>query len=115
MSKAKISILLGFMCMVLTIGICIQIKTVNDSSTGVGKTQAENDLRDSVLKTKEKYERLYNQELAKEKELENLRQTVSNEDTDSADLSKQLEKYNTLLGLNEVSRTRFNHHIEGWR
>ena len=39
MNKFKISLLLGFMCMLLTIGICIQVKTVNDSSTGVGKTK----------------------------------------------------------------------------
>ncbi len=103
MSKFKIGILLGFICMLLTIGICIQIKTVNDSSTGVGKTHTENELRDSVLKWKEKYERLYEEETNKETELENLRQTISTQDTDSADLSKQLEQYHMLLGLNEVT------------
>lgn len=103
MSKFKIAILLGFICMLLTIGICIQIKTVNDSSTGVGKTHTENELRDSVLKWKEKYERLYEEETDKETELENLRQTISTQDTNSADLSKQLENYNMLLGLNEVT------------
>lgn len=110
MSKWKISILLGFMCMLLTIGICIQVKTVNDSSTGVGKTQAENDLRDSVLKSKEKYEKLYHEQLAKEAELENLRQTAAAQDTSSVDLKEQLENYNTLLGYTQVTRTRIDYY-----
>jgi len=73
MSKLKIGFLLGIMCMLLSIGIAIQVKTVNDSSTGVGKTQKENELRDSVLRWKERYEALYNEEIQKEEELENLR------------------------------------------
>lgn len=103
MNKGKISLLLGFMCMLLTIGICIQIKTVNDSSTGVGKTQTENQLRDSVLKWKEKYEKIYNQEIDAEEKLEKLRTEVGNQDNDSLDLRNQLEKNNTLLGYNDVS------------
>ena len=56
-----------------------------------------------VLKWKERYERLYEQEMNQEAELEKLRETISSQDTDSADLSKQLEEYHTLLGLNEVT------------
>lgn len=103
MNNKKIGILLGVMCMLLTLGICIQIKTVNDSSTGVGKTQTENELRNSALKWKEKYEAIYEEENEREKELENLRTEVSKQDTDSENMSKQLEEANTLLGYNEVS------------
>ena len=42
------------MCFLLTCGIFIQIKTVNDSGTEVAKTTTENELRDSVLSMKEK-------------------------------------------------------------
>lgn len=103
MNHKKVGILLGAMCMLLTLGICIQIKTVNDSSTGVGKTQTENELRNSALKWKEKYEAIYAEENEREKELENLRTTVSKQDTDSEDMRKQLEESNTLLGYSEVS------------
>ena len=102
MNKLKISILLGIMCMLLTIGIAVQIKTVNDSSTGVGKTQTENALRDSVLKWKEKYESIYNKMTQKEEELENLREQVANQGSDSTNLSEELEEANMLLGNNEV-------------
>lgn len=37
MKKQKIGFLLGIMCMLLTIGIAIQVKTVKNSSTGVRK------------------------------------------------------------------------------
>lgn len=103
MNHKKIGILLGIMCMLLTLGICIQIKTVNDSSTGVGKTQTENELRNSALKWKEKYEAIYQEENEREEELENLRTTVSKQDTDSENMRKQLEEANILLGYSEVS------------
>lgn len=103
MNNRKISILLGVMCMLLTIGICVQIKTVNDSSTGVGKTQKENELRNSVLKWKERYESLYEEENEMEEELEKLRNEVSKQDSNSTNLSKQLDEMDTLLGYSEVS------------
>lgn len=37
MKKQKIGLLLGMMCMLLSIGIAIQVKTVKNSSTGVRK------------------------------------------------------------------------------
>lgn len=102
MNNGKICVLLGIMCMLLTIGICVQVKTVNDSTTGVGKTQKENELRNSVLKWKEKYENLYKKEAEKAQELENLRTAATKQDSNSESLSKELEEMNTLLGYNEV-------------
>lgn len=102
LNKLKISIMLGLMCMFLTCGIFVQINTVNNSTTGVGKTQVENELRDSVLRWKEKYENLYNKSEKKEKELEELRQKAANSDESSKELSQKLEKYNTLLGYTDL-------------
>lgn len=103
MKKEKIGLLLGIMCMLLSIGIAIQIKTVKSSSTGVGKTQSENELRDSVLRWKEKYEEVYAKQAKKEKELEKLRNQVVNQDEDSVKLSEELQENNMLLGLYDVS------------
>ena len=103
MKQGKIALLLGVMCMLLTIGICVQIKTVNDSSTAVGKTQAENELRNSVLKWKERYEAIYEEENVKEEELSKLREQVSNQNSDSENVTGQLNDINVLLGYNEVS------------
>ena len=54
--KSNIGILLGSMCCLLTIGICVQVKTLSSTTTTVGRTQMENGLRDSVLRWKEKYD-----------------------------------------------------------
>jgi len=101
-NKIKIAILLGIMCTFLTAGIFIQIKTVQSSTTTVGRTQAENELRDSVLRWKEKYENAYGKLEKKEEELESLREKASNSDENSNELSNKLENYNRLLGYTEV-------------
>ena len=59
MNDKKVALLLGFMCFLLVIAICVQINTVNNSYAGVAKTKTENELRDSVLKLKEKYDSAY--------------------------------------------------------
>ena len=104
-NKIKIAIVLGIMCLFLTFGISLQINTVKSSTTGVGKTQIENELRDNVLRWKEKYDNLYSKSEKKEKELESLRQDAANSDESSKKLSGELEKYNLLLGLTDVEGT----------
>ena len=54
--KAKTGIVFGVMCLALTLGICIQIRTVKQYSTKVGQNYDQNNLRAEVLKYKEKYE-----------------------------------------------------------
>ncbi len=101
-NKLKIGIILGIMCCFLTAGIITQIKTVQSSPTTVGKTQTENELRDSVLRWKEKYENAYGKLEKKEKELEKLREQVSNSNESANGLSSKLEKYNLVLGKSNL-------------
>ena len=63
MNKKTISLVLGLMCFALTLGIVIQIKTVNKTGTALSTNAKENELRDAVLKAKEKYDNLYNSNL----------------------------------------------------
>ena len=101
-SKLKISVLLGIMCFFLTAGIVIQINTVRKSTTTVGKTMVENELRDSVLRWKQRYESAYDSLNKKESELDSLRQQVSTTDGSHASLTNQLKEYNSLLGNTEL-------------
>ena len=94
-SRIYIAILLGVMCCFLTAGIVVQVKTVNDSSTLVGKTQAENELRDSVLRWKEKYENAYAKLEKTEIELESLREQASN----STDSFVSFSSFSTTLSI----------------
>lgn len=98
----KISLLLGIMCFLLTYGICMQIKTVNNSGTEVAKTNAENALRDSVLEMKEKYEKEHEKVEKKEEELSTLIDNASVNDSNSSELSEQLDKVNGIIGLTKL-------------
>ena len=98
-NNIKVSILLGVMCFLLTIGIYIQIKTVKNSGTEVAKTNTENELRDNVLLMKEKYEKQYKILESKEKELSYLISNASTNDSISSELSEELEKVNAEIGL----------------
>lgn len=100
--ELKVAIILGIMCFFLTAGIVIQMNTVSKSTTTVGKTLIENELRDSVLRWKQKYENSYEKLEQKEKELEELRETVSKTDENYGGLTAKLNNYNAVLGNTDV-------------
>lgn len=101
-NKTKVCLLLGTMCFFLTAAIAIQINTVNVSSTTVGKNIVENELRDSVLRWKQKYDNKYKELDRKEEELNFLRETAASTDENYSELNSKLQKYNLLLGNTEV-------------
>ena len=102
MKEKYISIILGFMCFLLTVGIFMQVKTVSQNSIKLGTNRAENELRDNVLKWKEKYDLSYDQLEKKEARLEKLREKASNTGESSENAKSELETNNIALGLTEV-------------
>ena len=68
--KRTISIVLGIMCFALTLGICIQVRTVQGTNSTVSQNYEENNLRAEVLKYKERYENKYKELEKAETELE---------------------------------------------
>lgn len=102
MNDKKVALLLGFMCFVLVIAICVQINTVNNSYAGVAKTKTENELRDSVLKLKEKYDSAYALVEKNEKEIEILRQQALTSDENAEEIKTNLEQYDLYLGKTDV-------------
>ena len=103
MNKKSISIVLGVMCLILTYGIAVQIKTVNGTGTTVATTASENELRDAVLKAKEKYDNLY-EELEKiESQLEVERTNSTQNNTELTQLENIIKEENKILGLSEVT------------
>ena len=104
MNKKLISLLLGIMCMLLTLGIAIQIKTINQmNNKSVTNSATEDELRDSVLKTKEKYDNTYAKVEKLEKELEELQTSASVNSDEANELQEKLKEYKKILGLTEVS------------
>lgn len=102
MNKLAQAIILGTMCVILTIGICVQIKTVNNNGSTISSNQNLNDLKDQVLKMKEKYEESYGRLEQAQLELENTRTNVSNNDGDLKSLEEEIKQDGILLGTTEV-------------
>ncbi len=102
MKKRQTEIILFIMCLLLTIGICVQINTINNATIGSGKTIAQNELKDEVLKTGEKYKRTTEELEKSQKELEGLIESISKEDDGSGSYSQRLEKLNNILGYNSL-------------
>lgn len=102
MNKKQISITLGLMCMILTVSIFIQIKTIWRANTTVSQSFTENGLRDEVLKWKEKYDNAYYELGKAEDELKEVRESASQDDATSLAKQEQIKENNILLGLTEV-------------
>ena len=102
MNRKVQALILGIMCFMLVIGICVQIKTVNSSGSVLSNNQSQNELRAQVLKMKEKYENSYEQLQKAENELEKTRENVTKNNEGLKALEEEIKKDNILLGLTEV-------------
>ncbi len=98
MNNKEIGIVLGGMCALLVFGIFMQVKTIEDTTTVISQTIGDNELRDEVLKAKEKYEELYKAYEKQEKEIEDIRKKVTESDSSLAEKEQRLNENNKLLG-----------------
>lgn len=103
MNKKKISLVLGIMCFALTLGICVQIRTVKSSNSTVSNNYEENNLRAEVLRYKERYENKYKELEKAEKELEKERQDSTHNNTELEQKEEEIKIGNKLIGLAEVT------------
>lgn len=102
MNKKQIGITLGIMCLILTFAIVVQIKTMNNANSTASQALRDNELRDSVLRWKEKYDNVAEELKKAEKELEKVRQSATQNDTTAVAKEEELKKNKTLLGLTTV-------------
>lgn len=103
MNKKQIAITLGIMCIILTLGIMIQLSTIEEANNTVGQSRNDNGLRDEVLKWKEKYDRTYEYLDNAEKELEKWRESSTGDDSTSKEKQERLKELNGYLGLSDVT------------
>ncbi|MCI8548714.1 MAG: DUF881 domain-containing protein [Bacilli bacterium] len=103
-NKNVISIVLGMMCFALTLGICIQIKTVTGSNSIIGENKGGNDeLRAEVLRYKERYDNKYKDLEKAEKELEKERQSSTQNNAELEQKEEEIKKGNKMIGITEVT------------
>lgn len=101
--KIKTGIVLGIMCLALTVGICIQVRTVKQYSTKVGQNYDQNNLRAEVLKYKEKYENQIKEIEKLDNELEEKIEEASNKNANLEDAKNQIKTGNKIIGTSEVT------------
>lgn len=102
MKNWKIALTFGIVCCVLTIAICIQFNTIDDTNLTVSQTLTSNELRDQVLKWKEKYDRAVVNLEKSEIELENIRAQSTQNDEQALLTQEKIEQANIILGLTDV-------------
>ena len=102
-NKKVVAIVLGIMCLALTAGICIQIRTVNGTNTEVSNNYEENNLRAEVLRYKERYENKYKELEKVEEELEKERENSVQNDSELQSIEEQITQGNKIIGLSEVT------------
>ena len=99
----KIAITLGSICLVLTIAICIQMKTVESITNEEGISLNDNsELKDEVLKWRQNFKDAYNQLEEVEARLKEVRTQASTSSEVDTDVKNLITKNNALLGLTEV-------------
>ena len=103
MKRWKIALTLGILCFILTIAISIQFKTIKDSNSTVSQTLTGNELRDQVLKWKEKYDRASKDLEKSEDKLEEIRLQATQNDENALNKENEIKQDNILLGLTDVS------------
>lgn len=97
------AITLGIVCFVLTIAIFVQVKTTNNSNSTVAQTMQENDLRDQVLRMKEKYDNVYSELQNATKRLETVRENATKNDSEATAKQEELRLNNMLLCQTDVT------------
>ena len=103
MKKWKAALTLGILCFILTIAISIQFKTIDDSNSTVSQTLTGNELRDQVLKWKEKYDKATKDLEKSENKLEEIRLQATQNDGNALNKENEIKKDNVLLGLTDVT------------
>ena len=101
-NKKKISLVLGIMCFALTVGICIQIKTVKNTSSTISQNYEENNLRAEVLKYKEKYDNLLKETEKIDIELQQEIEKATENNSELEEAKNQINDGNKMIGLTEV-------------
>lgn len=102
-NKTKIAITLGILCLILTLAISIQLKTMKEEDSVVSTTTVNNDLKDQMLRWKERYNKAVKEYEGTEEKLEITRNNATKNDTTAIDAEHQIKENNKILGLTDVT------------
>ena len=102
-NKKSVSIVLGIMCFALTIGICIQTKTVKSTNSKISQNYEENNLKAEVLRYKERYDNLLKRTEEVDNELQQKIEKATQNNSGLEEAKQQINEGNKIIGLSEVT------------
>lgn len=102
-NKKIISIFFGIVCFILTFAIVLQIRTLKSGNSPFLKLEANNELRDEVLKWKEKYDNTSKQLEKSEKKLVKIREKSVVNDADSLAKQEEIKNNNEVIGYADIT------------
>lgn len=101
-NKKNIRIAMGIVCFALALAITVQIKTMKVENSIVSQNFANDELKDSLLQWKEKYDKSVDKLATSSKELETVRTLSGANTSNSSEKNETLKRNNLLLGLTKV-------------
>ena len=101
------SIVIGILCVVLTFGMVVQIRTVKSNISISNPDYANNSLRDEVLKNKEKYDNAFIELSKINKELEKYRKKATNNDSTAKEKQESKEEKKEKEKAVKVAQKKF--------
>lgn len=102
--EKQVAVVLGIVCLVLTIGICVQVKSVDSITEKKGISISDNSgLIDEVFRQRQIYKDTYKKLEETELKLEQIRLQVTEHSGADSSIEAQIKNNNKLLGLSEVN------------
>ncbi len=102
-NKSKAAIVISISCALLTVGIIVQLNTMKDLDKTVGGEDfAQSDLRDEVLRWKEKYDNTAKEIEEAEKQLAEVREKSTENDDGLSETEQQIKNNYNLLGTTNL-------------
>ncbi len=101
MNKIKPAVLIGLFCLMLTLGISVQIKTIGAADISGSVKLTDKSLKKAVLQWKSKCDQSTNKLQKTNQELIDARNNATKVNSDEESL-KQMKKYQIILGLTDV-------------
>lgn len=99
----KIAITFAMICLLLTFCIVLQVRTIEDASSPIAKLTQDDELRDEVLKWKEKYDICAAQLKRSDKKLYKLRKKAAQSDSEAQSMQEEIKNNNDFLGKTDVT------------
>jgi len=91
------------MCLLLALAITLQVRTMATAESSVTVSLANDELKNRFLEWQEKYNRMTEALEESSKELEDARASSAEKDDASKSKTDEIDKYNMLLGLTNVT------------